>query len=76
MDMHIETVERLGELVRAARRSQGLRQQDLAVVAGTGERFIRELEAGKPTVRLQSVLDVTSALGIEFVARVPDEGEP
>ena len=38
-------------------------QADLALAAGVGLRFIVELEAGKPTVRLEQVLRVVDALG-------------
>jgi y4mF family transcriptional regulator len=41
----------------------GLTQSDLALAAGVGLRFIVELEAGKPTVRLEQVLRVVDALG-------------
>lgn len=41
----------LGRDIRDRRRSLGLRQRDLADLAGTSERFIRELEHGKPSVR-------------------------
>jgi predicted transcriptional regulator len=35
-----------------ARKALGLTQADLALAAGVGLRFVVELEAGKPTVRL------------------------
>jgi len=41
----------------------GLTQQDLALAAGVGVRFIVDLEGGKPTVRLEQVLRVVDALG-------------
>lgn len=53
-----------GNLVRARRREAGLSQRDLAAVADTGERFIVELEAGKPTCQLGKALAVARALGI------------
>lgn len=51
----------LGAAVLAARRRLGLTQPQLA--AGVGVRFIVELEAGKPTVRLETLLKVVHALG-------------
>ena len=60
----IATPDDLGRAVRRARRSHGLRQEDLALSAGTGMRFIGELERGKPTVRLDATLRVLEALGI------------
>ncbi|WP_313623507.1 helix-turn-helix transcriptional regulator [Achromobacter sp.] len=55
----------LGELVRAVRRSQGLLQADLAGLSGTGNRFVVDLERGKPTLQLQKVLDMLDLLGLE-----------
>ena len=38
-------------------------QPQLALAAGVGVRFIVDLEAGKPTVRLASVMSVIDSLG-------------
>jgi y4mF family transcriptional regulator len=54
--------------IRARRRSLGLRQRDLAELAGASERFIRELEHGKASVRLDKVTAVLDALGLELRA--------
>lgn len=48
------------------RRALGLRQLDLAVLAGVSERFVRELESGKATVRLDKVEPVLEVLGLEL----------
>lgn len=53
----------LGAAVLAARHRLGLTQPQLALAAGVGVRFIVELEAGKPTVRLETLLKVVHALG-------------
>jgi len=55
--------EVLGAAVVAARKRLGLTQPQLALAAGVGVRFIVDLEAGKPTVRLQTLLKVLHALG-------------
>ncbi len=54
----------IGIAVRRARKAAGLRQDDLAGLAGVGTRFLVELEAGKPTMRLDKVLAVLAVLGI------------
>jgi len=54
----------IGILVRRTRKAAGLRQDDLAGLAGVGTRFLIELEAGKPTVRLDKLLAVLATLGI------------
>ncbi|APX91973.1 transcriptional regulator [Halomonas sp. 1513] len=61
--------EELGKLVRQLRAEQGLLQIDLAGLAGTGNRFIVDLERGKPTLQLQKVLDVLDLMGLEVVVR-------
>ena len=62
----IRTPQQLGDALRAARKQLGLTQPQLALAAGVGVRFIVELEAGKPTLRLENVLRVIDALGGEI----------
>jgi HTH-type transcriptional regulator/antitoxin HipB len=64
--MSIRRPGEIGEALRAARRQLGLTQPQLALAAGVGVRFIVDLEAGKPTVRLEHVLRVIEALGGEI----------
>ncbi|MDN7131083.1 helix-turn-helix transcriptional regulator [Halomonas sp. MC140] len=65
----IRQSEDLGHLVRQLRAEQGLLQIDLAGLAGTGNRFIVDLERGKPTLQLQKVLDVLDLMGLEVVVK-------
>lgn len=62
----IRSTQQLGDALRAARKQLGLTQPQLALAAGVGVRFIVDLEAGKPTVRLVNVLRVIDALGGEI----------
>lgn len=55
--------EALAAAVLAARKRLGLTQPQLALAAGVGVRFIVDLEAGKPTIRLETLLKVLNALG-------------
>lgn len=59
----IRSTQQLGLALRAARKQLGLTQSQLALAAGVGSRFIVDLEAGKPTLRLETVLRVIEALG-------------
>lgn len=59
----IKSPQELGKALRSARKQLGLTQPQLALAAGIGVRFIVDLEGGKPTVRLDSVLRVIEALG-------------
>ncbi|WP_202839438.1 helix-turn-helix transcriptional regulator [Luteimonas saliphila] len=58
----------LGGAVRRARKAYGLTQSQLAGLAGTGLRFISELERGKPNVALDKVLAVLAVLGLRLQA--------
>lgn len=48
----------LAAFVKAKRREQGWTQVQLADYAGVGLRFVRELEQGKPSLRLDKVNQV------------------
>lgn len=65
----IKSSKDLGDIVRAFRTAQNLTQADILGLANTGNRFIVELENGKPTVQLQKVLDVLDVLGLEIVVQ-------
>src|SRR5205814_523998 len=60
----IRTSRDFGRLIRERRLAQGMTQRELALACGTGERFIVELEAGKPSCRLDKALHVAGLLGI------------
>ena len=56
----------VAEFVRAKRKQLGLSQPELARNAGVGWRFVRELEAGKATLRLDKVNQVLALFGHEL----------
>ena len=60
------TATDLGDAVRHARKTQNLRQDELAGAAGVGIRFIVDLEAGKATAQIGKVLQVLDALGLSI----------
>ena len=64
--IRIATPQDLGHAVRAARKQLCLTQAQLSLAAGVGLRFIVDLEAGKPTRRLEHVVRVVDSLGSEF----------
>jgi HTH-type transcriptional regulator/antitoxin HipB len=55
------------------RRDLGLRQAEVAELAGVSVRFINELEHGKPTVRLDKVQAVLAVLGLALELKIRDE---
>ncbi len=60
----------LSEFVKDKRKAVKLTQPELAEKAGVGLRFIRELEQGKQTLRLDKVNQVLQLFGCE-VGAVP-----
>jgi transcriptional regulator with XRE-family HTH domain len=52
-----------GQAIRDLRRRQDMSQRELALVSGVGERFIVDLEAGKPTCQLGKALAAAQAVG-------------
>lgn len=69
--MWLQSPEELGKAVRDLRKKLGVRQADLALVSGTGIRFIVDLEKGKPTCQIGKIFQVLEALGatLEFKSR-------
>jgi HTH-type transcriptional regulator / antitoxin HipB len=56
-----------GDEIRQRRLELGLRQDELAALAGVSTRFVHTLEQGKPTLRLDKVLAVLGQLGLDLV---------
>ena len=68
----ISTSIEFGAGLARARRALGLTQRDLALAIGVGERFIVDLESGKPTAQLGKALAAAKAAGMRLV----DSAEP
>ncbi len=66
--MTAHKIEKLGEMIRQARKEQGLTQEQLAATTGVGVRFIRELEQGKESCHIGKALTVVAMLGIDIEA--------
>jgi y4mF family transcriptional regulator len=62
----------LGRFVKEQRRAAGLTQEEFALRSGLGLRFIRDLEQGKETVRLDNVNQALAMFGYHAVpGRIP-----
>ena len=59
----LRDISAIGAKIRSIRKAQGVSQETLAGLAGTGQRYISELERGKETVRIREMLKVLEALG-------------
>lgn len=59
----LKDVSAIGAKIRSIRKAQGVSQETLAGLAGTGQRYISEIERGKETARIREMLKVLEALG-------------
>ena len=57
----------LTETVKRLRKQYGLTQEQLALKSGVGLNFVREMEQGKATVRLDKVNQVLNLFNYEMV---------
>ena len=71
MANHTVNPTEIGVIVRTTRKSQKLRQDQLAGVAGVGVRFVVDLEAGKPTAQIGKALLILEVLGCKVVITPP-----
>jgi len=62
----IQSPENIGRYIRKVRKELDVTQRDLALTAGTGLRFIIDLENGKPTCQIGKTLQVLQVLGIQL----------
>lgn len=56
----------LSDFIKEKRKQLGLKQPELAERAGVGLRFVRELEQGKQSVRLDKVNQVLALFGSQI----------
>lgn len=73
MHISIDSPEQLGCIVRAVRRAQHIRQDDLAPMAGSSHVTLMNIERGKRSVGIGRVMDVLRELGVRVQLDVPPE---
>ena len=55
----------IGSFIKEHRKKVGITQEEFAMRSGLGLRFVRELEQGKETVRLDKVNQALAMFGME-----------
>lgn len=68
--VYIIAMNKIAQFIKKERKKAGLTQEEFALRSGLGLRFVRELEQGKETVRLDKV---NQALGMFEMEAVPGE---
>ena len=63
----------IAEFIKQKRKEAGLTQEEFAMRAGLGLRFVRELEQGKETVRMDNVNQALAMFGMQAVPGRKDD---
>ena len=63
----------IAEIIKQKRKEAGLTQEEFSIRSGLGLRFVRELEQGKETVRMDKVNQALSMFGMEAVPGRKDD---
>ncbi|MFI1462907.1 helix-turn-helix domain-containing protein [Nocardia carnea] len=67
--LRVRSASALGRVVRAARKSRGMTQAELAELAQTNRYSLAQLEEGDTTKAIERLFDVLSALELELTVR-------
>lgn len=67
------TVNEIGKTVRSYRKQSGLSQLQLAQLASVGKTVVFDIEKGKTTIQLDSLLKVLDVLNIRLKLATPFE---
>ena len=60
-------MDTLSNTVKSLRKQFNMTQEDLSIKSGVGLRFVRDLEQGKPTLRLDKVNQLLDFFNYEMV---------
>lgn len=66
-------MNKIAEFIKTNRKEAGLTQEEFAIRSGLGLRFVRELEQGKETVRMDKVNEALAMFGMEAVQGRKDD---
>ena len=66
-------MNKIAEFVKKSRRAAGLTQEEFAIRSGLGLSFVRDLEQGKETVRMDKVNVALAMFDMEAVPGRKDE---
>jgi len=63
--------DQIGEMIRYYRKKSGLSQQALAEFAGVGKTVVFDIEKGKETIQLNTLLKILDVLNIRLKLEPP-----
>jgi transcriptional regulator with XRE-family HTH domain len=71
----VTSAESLGRILQQARLLSGLSQRELAERLGTTQRYIWEVEAGKPSIFMDRLFAIMRETGMELTATISTEDD-
>lgn len=74
----IPTAEALGRMLQQGRLVRGMSQRELADQLGIGQKWVWEMEGGKPGIFTARLFQILRATGVHLYAEIdlPDEDDP
>jgi len=66
----VASAESLGRILQQARLLKGLSQRELAKRLGTTQRYIWEIEAGKPSIFMERLFAMMRQIDVELSATI------
>jgi len=69
----VSSPQSLGRILQQARLVAGLSQRELAQRLGTTQRYVWEMEAGKPSIFVDRLFAAMRETGMELTATIADE---
>ncbi len=73
MHIPLTSVQSAGVAIRVLRKRAGIRIDDFALTAGVSKQFMTDLENGKDTVRMGTVLHLLQRMGLRVSLDMPEE---
>lgn len=67
----MDTSKQIAEITRLCRKQSGLSQHELAKLAGVGKTVVFDLEKGKETIQLDTLLKIFDVLNIRIEFKTP-----
>lgn len=72
MNIPIPNAAAIGQVVRASRKAQQIRQDDAAGSIGVSENFLGKIERGGEAVQWGKLFQVLEGLGVRVIVDVPE----
>lgn len=73
MLIDIESTKQLGNVLKAVRKSQSIRQDDMADIIGSSHVYVMDVEKGAEGVNIGGIFRLMEEMGIKLVLDIPSE---